>query len=110
MTTDFLADHVRRFNDGVRRGDFTDLVDTFAADGELVFVGVPVGPFRGREAVAEAYRAQPPDDELIVLDHSEREGEVVAGYAWAREPDVRAGEMRLRLEGDRIERLVVTFE
>jgi steroid Delta-isomerase len=107
---DFLSDHVRRFNDGVRRGDFTEMVEMFAADGELVFVGVPVGPFQGRKAIAEAYRSQPPDDELIVLDRSDRDDELVAGYAWGREPDTRAGEMRLRVEDGEIKRLVVAFE
>jgi hypothetical protein len=30
-------------------------------------VGVSVGPFRGREAIADAYRSRPPDDEIRLL-------------------------------------------
>ena len=60
---ELLAEHVERFNAGVRSGDF-------AADGGAVrrttprssSEGVPVGPFHGREAIAAAYREQPPDD------------------------------------------------
>ena len=49
-----LADHVARFNAGVRSGDFGPMVDGFTEDGELVFEGIPVGPFRGRVAIASA--------------------------------------------------------
>src|SRR5829696_9589623 len=57
-----LSDHVARFNAGVRSGDFGPMVDGFTDDAELVFEGIPVGPFRGRAAIAAAYRNQPPDD------------------------------------------------
>ena len=64
----------------------------------------------GRDAIAQAYREQPPDDELDVLD-IRREGDtLIAGYAWRRRPDVRAGELRLTVDGDLISRLVVTFD
>jgi hypothetical protein len=87
------------------------MIEHFAADAELHFEGVPVGPFSGPEAIAIAYREQPPDDELDVLDVADREdGTIVAGYAWRRSPDVRAGEMRLTPAGGKIQTLVVTFE
>ena len=104
-----LEDHVERFNEGVRSGDFSRMLENVAPDATMAFEGVPVGPFAGRDAIAEAYRAQPPDDELDVLD-SRREGDtIVAGYAWRRDPDRRAGELRLTVQGDAITRLVVTF-
>ena len=62
----FLAEHERRFNDAVSSGDFAPLVELFADDAELEFVGVPVGPFVGRDAIAAAYETQPPDDALDV--------------------------------------------
>jgi hypothetical protein len=34
----------------------------------------------------------------------------VAGYAWRRRPDKRAGELRLTVDGALITRLVVTFD
>ena len=105
-----LDEHVALFNAGVRSGDFAPMLENFADDATMTFEGVPVGPFSGRGAIAQAYRDRPPDDELDILD-SRREGDTfVAGYAWRRAQDVRAGELRLTVDGDRISRLVVTFE
>lgn len=78
-----LTDHVARFNAGVRSRDFGPMVDGFTEDAELAFEGIPVGPFRGREAIAAAYRMQPPDDEIELLDvEQDSEGQMVASYAW----------------------------
>jgi RimJ/RimL family protein N-acetyltransferase len=108
---ELLHDHVARFNAGVRTGDFGPMLELFADDAELVFEGVPAGPFRGRDAIAAAYRDQPPDDEVRMLDAEEREdGLVAARYAWAREPESAAGEMRFTRAGERITKLVVTFD
>jgi hypothetical protein len=86
------------------------MLEQFTADAELAFEGVPVGPFVGRDAIAAAYREQPPDDEIGILDADEGDDGVVrARYAWRREPARAAGEMRLTRDGDRISRLVVTF-
>ena len=105
-----LHEHVARFNEGVRTGDFGPMLERFSEDAELTFEGVPAGPFRGRAVIAAAYREQPPDDEVRVLAAEEREdGVVVARYAWAREPGKAAGEMRITRAGDEIARLVVTF-
>jgi steroid delta-isomerase len=105
-----LDEHVKRFNAGVRSGDFAPMLENFADDATMTFEGVPVGPFVGRDAIADAYREQPPDDELDVLDRRSDGTSVVAGYAWRRTPQTRAGELRLTVEGDRITRLVVTFD
>ena len=105
-----LDEHVRRFNAAVRSGDFAPMLENFADDATMMFEGIPVGPFAGRDAIAEAYREQPPDDELDVLDVRRDGDTIVAGYAWRRDPDVRAGELRLTVDGERITRLVVTFE
>ncbi len=108
---ELFGDHVRRFNEAVRAEDFRTMVAAFDVDAELVFEGVPVGPFRGREAIAEAYRSQPPDDEIVILGEPAASGDTVgAPYGWLAEPDEVAGEMRLTLTGDRIARLVVTFD
>jgi steroid delta-isomerase len=107
---EFLAEHVERFNKGVRTAHFARMLENFADDATMAFEGVPVGPFVGRDAIAQAYRDQPPDDELDVLD-SRRDGDtIVAGYAWRREPEKRAGELRLTSAHGRIARLVVTFD
>jgi steroid Delta-isomerase len=104
-----LEQHVARFNEGVRSGDFTPMLAAFAEDAELHFEGVPVGPFVGRDAIDAAYREQPPDDEIEILGSEERDGVVVARYAWLRDDGRQAGEMLLTPRDDEIQKLVVTF-
>jgi RimJ/RimL family protein N-acetyltransferase len=107
---ELLHDHVMRFNECVRTGDFGPMLERLTEDAVLEFEGVPVGPFRGRAAITAAYRDRPPDDEVRVLAAEERaHGLVVARYAWAKEPEASAGEMRITRDGARIARLVVTF-
>jgi steroid Delta-isomerase len=98
-----LEEHVERFNRGVRTGDFGEMVSSFADDAELVFEGIPAGPFVGREAIADAYRAQPPDDEIVLLDGD-------GTYAWASEPDVPAGQMFLSERDGEIVKLVIRYD
>lgn len=64
-----------------------------------------------REGVKrKAYRAQPPGDEVRVLDAAERGALATASYVWARAPETRAGELLLEPSGDQTKRLVVTLE
>jgi steroid delta-isomerase len=98
-----LEAHVARFNDGVRTGDFGPMVEAFSEDAELVFEGIPVGPFVGREAIGEAYATRPPDDEIVLLD---AEGT----YAWSSAPDVSAGQMFLTERDGEIARLVIRYD
>jgi hypothetical protein len=98
-----LAEHVERFNQGVRTADFGPMVAAFAEDAELVFEGIPVGPFVGRDAIGGAYAAQPPDDEIALLDGD-------GTYAWASEPAVPAGQMFLTERDGEIARLVIRYD
>ena len=104
-----LDDHVRRFNEGVRSGDFAPMAREFTEDAEMHFEGVPVGPFVGRDAIAAAYRDEPPDDEVEIFDQEDRDGVIVARYAWLRDHGRQAGEMRLTPRNGQIQKLVVTF-
>jgi steroid Delta-isomerase len=108
VLNELLHEHVDSFNAGVRTGDWSSMLERFDDAAEMEFRGIPVGPFHGKQAIAEAYRAQPPDDELRLLD--ERDGAVEARYAWLAEPDVAAGELLLSVEQGRIRRLVITFD
>jgi hypothetical protein len=94
--------HVEGFNEGVRTGDWSRMLELLHDDAELEFVGIPVGPFRGREAIADAYRAQPPDDEIVLLDDRR--------YAWSREPERPAGELHLETRDGTIVRIRVLYE
>jgi steroid Delta-isomerase len=98
-----LEAHVARFNDGVRTGDFGPMVEAFSEDAELVFEGIPVGPFVGREAIGEAYATRPPDDEIVLLDAK-------GTYAWSSAPDVSAGQMFLTERDGEIARLVIRYD
>jgi steroid Delta-isomerase len=79
------------------------MVAAFGDDAELVFEGIPVGPFRGREAIGEAYAAQPPDDEIVLLDGD-------GTYAWSKEPETPAGQMFLTERDGEIVRLVIRYD
>lgn len=105
-----LDDHVDRFNAAVRSGDWDSMLENFGEAAEMEFRGIPVGPFVGKDAIAAAYRDQPPDDELRILEAREREGRVEARYAWLAEADVAAGEMLITPEDGLIRKLVVTFD
>jgi ketosteroid isomerase-like protein len=106
----FAARHVETFNAAVQSGDFAPLVELFADDASLEFVGVPAGPFVGRAAIAAAYSAQPPTDTFTVLSvQVEDDGTVVEPFSWSADAGVRSGEMRLVVAGDRIRRLVISF-
>jgi steroid Delta-isomerase len=98
-----LAEHVERFNRGVRSGDFGPMVAAFAEDAELVFEGIPFGPFHGREAIGEACASQPPDDEIVLLDGD-------GTYAWAKEPETPAGQMFLTEREGEIAKLVIRYD
>src|SRR5882672_12812233 len=99
-----LEEHVRRFNEGVRNGDFGPMAAAFADDAEMRFEGVPVGPFVGRDAIAAAYRNQPPDDQVEIFEKEEREGMIVARYAWLRDRGRQAGEMRISQRNGQIQK------
>ncbi len=109
--TDLLNAHVDLFNATVASGGFDEVVAHFSEDAVMSFEGVPVGPFRGRHDIAGAYRARPPDDQLVLLEVLDDGPDFIeVSYAWAIAPDHRAGTMTIERLGDLITRLVVRFE
>jgi len=105
-----LHDYVMVHNECVGSGDWEPLSDWFIEDAELAFEGVPVGPFKGREAIAAAYDAQPPDDEVVIFGTEENGEEIVARYGWLKEPGKQAGRMLVIPRDGKIQKLIVTFE
>jgi hypothetical protein len=76
----------------------------------MVFEGVPVGPFHGREAIAAAYSGRPPTDAVCVLGRPRVQDETVqSDYGWAVDGR-RVGRMIVTARQGLIARLVVTFE
>ena len=110
MDGSLLETHVRRFNEGVRSGDFGPMVAAFTKGAVMTFVGAPAGPFEGRDAIAAAYAAQPPTEEVCLLgDPFPEGGSITADYAWAADGR-RAGRIVLTPHGGEIAALTVTFE
>jgi len=100
---DLLYELVARHN----RREWEWLGDLYTEDAVLEFVGAPVGPFAGREAIVAAYTERPPDDEVRIL--SAEDGDpVVAHYAWLAEPETDAGTMTLTVRDGLVSRLVVS--
>ena len=86
-----LNDHIERFNRTVLSGNFDEMVAHFTDDAIMSFEGVAVGPFQSRDAVAAACSAQPPDDQLVVLEVLEKgDDSIESSYGWAIAPDRRA--------------------
>jgi hypothetical protein len=105
-----LRRYIARLNHGVRSGDFSSMLAELTDDAELVFQGIPVGPFRGREAIGAAYRSQPPDDELELLGvEDDGHGGASGSYAWSERPGVVAGEVQVAGRGGRIARVLVRY-
>jgi steroid Delta-isomerase len=101
------AKHVAAFNDSVRSGAWADFAGRFTPDATMRFVGIPVGPFAGREAIAAGYASQPPSDTLSVT-RSVSSGDVdELRFAW--DSSGTTGAMIFRWSGDLIAELTVTF-
>jgi steroid delta-isomerase len=104
---DRVRAHAEGFNAAVRAGDFTAFTTTFRQDAVMRFVGVPAGPYVGRDAIAAGYEAQPPDDTLTVLAVSSDGGTDEVRFAWDRGG---TGTMIVRWEDGLVADLTVTFE
>jgi hypothetical protein len=105
-----LHDYVGAHNEAVRTGDWVGFGEWFAEGAQLCFDGVALGPFEGRRAIEGAYRARPPDDEVLVFEVDDEAETIVARYGWRREPAAVAGRMLMTPADGRIAKLVVTFD
>jgi hypothetical protein len=73
----------------------------------MCFVGIPVGPFTGREAIAAAYASEPPSDTLTVT-RGVSSGDVdELWFTW--DSSTTTGTMVLRWAGDLVAELTVAF-
>jgi hypothetical protein len=102
----YITDH----NEGVRTGDWSRFADWFTDHAEVRFEGAAIGPFRGRGEIRRAYEERPPDDEVEIRGVRTEGDRTVADYGWLADDGVRAGELRLTWDGERIRELVITFE
>jgi len=101
------AEHVAAFNHCVRSGDWAAFAERFAPEATMRFVGVPAGPFAGRDAIAAGYASQPPSDTLTI-SRAVTSGNVdELWFAWDHGG---TGTMTLSWSGDLIAELTVTFQ
>ena len=93
---ELLAAYVKAHNAGFRSGDFEALGELLLPTASMRFHGIEMGPFDNAEAILQAFREQPPDDELAVQSIraiSDKAAE--ATYAWASAPGKLAGRLRV---------------
>jgi ribosomal protein S18 acetylase RimI-like enzyme len=107
----FAADHIAAFNDAVARGIFDSFLTRFSDDAVVRFENVPGAgtlEFDGLVAIAEAYREQPPDDQIDIAGEPRDEGGTVAiPFEWRR--DGSPGVMHITRAGGQITRMTVVF-
>jgi steroid Delta-isomerase len=102
-----VREHVERFNTGQRSGDWAPFVASFTEDAVMSFAGVPVGPYEGREAIAEAYERQPPTDTMSAISVASDGDTDVVRFAWDAGG---TGTLTLRWHDGRIAALHVAFD
>ncbi|WP_238011344.1 nuclear transport factor 2 family protein [Dactylosporangium sp. AC04546] len=79
-----VLEQCRRFNDGVRTGEWEDYLAAFAESATLDIAGDPGGPYVGLDAIIAAYSADPPDDTITVQSVETSADVDVARFAWDR--------------------------
>lgn len=111
MTTregqDRVAEHVAAFNEAVRSGDWQLFSTRFTEDATMRFVGVPVGPYVGRDAIARAYLDHPPTDTMSVRDVVSAGETDTVQFAWSAG---EGGLMRMTWRGLLMCELDVVFD
>ena len=105
--TSRVSEHARRFNAAVDSGRYDEFVAGFADDAVMSFVGLPFGPFRGRDEILEAYQAQPPTSNLTVtwVEGDDRHADARVAYS-----DGGTGTMALTWSGELVSELTVAFD
>lgn len=105
--TEAVWAHEQLFNEAVRSGDFTEFSKTFADDAVMKFDGVPVGPYRGREAIAEAYATRPPTDTMSIKSIEEVEPDTAdVHFDWDAGG---SGAMRVKWQNGLIAGMTISF-
>jgi hypothetical protein len=102
-----LERHVELFNEAVASGDYGPFLATFSDQAVMRFDDVPMGPFVGRPAIADAYATQPPSDTMALIDLEEigTDG-VKATFEW---DEGGTGQMYLRWVDGAVVELSIAF-
>lgn len=100
--------HAALFNRAVRSGDHADFIATFAPDAVMRFATIPIGPFRGREAIARAYADQPPTDTITVREVEEYDPQTA--HVALDYDNGGSGTMTLRWRDGQVADLTIAFD
>ena len=103
-----LERHVGKYNEAVRTSEFGPFLEMYADNAVMSFDDLPVGPYYGRSAIEAAYRTQPPNDTMLLIDmHEIGDDAVNASFEW---DEGGTGEMFLRwANGHVVEHRIVTL-
>jgi hypothetical protein len=99
--------HIDRFNTAVSTGDWSTVLATLHPDAVMTFVGPPVGPFVGRDAIAEAYATNPPNDTMRALEVSSDGQADIIHFEWSRGG---TGTLTIHRDAYQITSLLIRFD
>lgn len=106
-----VTQHVAAFNVAVESGEWGRFTERFTAGAVMRFtnvpVGVPVGPFHGRDEIARGYAERPPDETMRVLGITSAGQTDTVRFAWA---GGATGTMLLTWQDQLVSELTVTFD
>jgi hypothetical protein len=105
-----LQAYIDRHNEGVESGDFGHMLELFAPNAELLFVAISVGPFRGRDAIEQAFATRPPLDKLRAAGPMPSPSGASVTYAWETNPGAKAGTIEASIDNGLIVRMVIYFD
>lgn len=98
------AAHVEAFNTAVTTGDWATFAARFAENATMAFPGLPIGPYDGRAAIAQAYRDNPPAETMTILSADDH----TVNFRWASGD---TGTMQLAWTPDgQVATLSITFD
>jgi steroid Delta-isomerase len=105
--SDRVEQHIRLFNEAVRRDDWAPFLATFAPDAVMTFDGVPVGPYVGLAEIARAYDSHPPSDTMTMVSVTRDRDDDVVRFAWDAGG---GGSLHISWRDGAVAALAVTFD
>lgn len=106
---ELLERSISAYNAGVRTSDFRSFLALLTDDAQFDFEGVPDrGALAGKDAIAQHFADDPPDDQIRIVRWKRRAGEIVAEFTWLDIPE-SGGCLVLRPSGERIQGLTIVL-
>ncbi|MEV6306925.1 nuclear transport factor 2 family protein [Actinoplanes sp. NPDC051861] len=106
MSETAAREHIARFNTAVTSGNWSAFTAPLHDEAVMTFIGPPVGPFRGRDAITRAYESDPPGDTMRVVGVESASDTDLVTFEWSRGG---TGTLTLGYRDGRIAALTVRF-